>query len=217
MPADDHSSLMDRIYRYERRIYDPLRKLFLLGRDRLLDRLDAGPGDRILEVGCGTARNLIALHRRASEARLYGLDASEQMLATAGAKLRRRRLERKVSLRHGLAEELDPEAAFGLGVPFDAVFFSYSLSMIHDWRRALDVAWSHVAPGGRLLVVDFCDQAGLPRWFRSLLQARLASYHVRFRPEMLKHLHELGRQGTAEIEQVWRRYAFFATLRRSLD
>ena len=40
-----------------------MRKYYLLGRDRLVRELDAKPGDRIVEVGCGTARNLVRAAR----------------------------------------------------------------------------------------------------------------------------------------------------------
>jgi S-adenosylmethionine-diacylgycerolhomoserine-N-methlytransferase len=58
------------------------------------------------------------------------------------------------------------------------VFFSYSLSMIPPWRQALAQGASLVAPGGRLALVDFGQQDGLPRWFRTLLFAWLSQFHV---------------------------------------
>ena len=57
--ADNHAALMDRVYRRQRHIYDFTRKYYLFGRDRLIDAMQPKPGARILEVGCGTARNLI--------------------------------------------------------------------------------------------------------------------------------------------------------------
>jgi S-adenosylmethionine-diacylgycerolhomoserine-N-methlytransferase len=39
--------------------------------------------------------------------------------------------------------------------PADVVTFSYSLTMIPDWFRAIDRAWEHLKPGGRIGVVDF--------------------------------------------------------------
>ncbi len=211
---DDHSAFLDRVYRYQRHAYDPLRKTFLFGRDRLIERLAEQPADHILEVGCGTARNLIELHRWRPEARLYGLDASAEMLKTAHAKLRRRGLARRIELRRGLAEELDHRATFGAGEPFGAIFFSYSLTMMPAWRQAIDAALANLGPGGRLYAVDFWDQAAWPAWLRSLLQARLARYRVRYRPEMLAHLHRLETrgQGALHLEPVFYHYAFFATL-----
>ena len=45
---------MDRMYRNQRLIYDATRAYYLLGRDQMLRGLGAGPGDKVLEVGCGT-------------------------------------------------------------------------------------------------------------------------------------------------------------------
>jgi S-adenosylmethionine-diacylgycerolhomoserine-N-methlytransferase len=206
-----HTARMDGVYRRQRHVYDPLRKLFLFGRDRLLARLDVPPGGRVLEIGCGTARNLIVLHRRRPDLGLHGLDASTAMLATAAAKLRRRGLGDAVHLRHGLAEEVTP-ATFGLAESFDAVFFSYSLTMIGDGRAALDAALASLKPGGILAIVDFWDQADWPRWLRQALQGWLARFHVRFRAETLEHLERLvdAGRGALSFEPILGRYAFLA-------
>ena len=80
-----HGALMDGVYRHQRFIYDITRKYYLLGRDRMIEGLDVPPGGSVLEVACGTGRNLIAVARRFPEARLYGFDISTEMLATARA------------------------------------------------------------------------------------------------------------------------------------
>ena len=54
---------MDAIYRGQRHIYDLTRKYYLLGGDGLIHDLAPPAGGSILEVGCGTARNLIAAAR----------------------------------------------------------------------------------------------------------------------------------------------------------
>ncbi len=82
-PAD----LMDRIYRHQRHLYDFTRKYYLPGRDRLIDRLKPAAGDCVLEIGCGTARNLVVAARRYPQARFFGIDVSSAMLATAGGEL----------------------------------------------------------------------------------------------------------------------------------
>ena len=66
--AADASTLMDRMYRHQRHIYDLTRKFYLLGRDRLIAALDPAAGD-VLEIGCGTGRNLILAARRYPNAR----------------------------------------------------------------------------------------------------------------------------------------------------
>ena len=87
--TDDHAGLMDKVYRRQRFFYDLTRKYYLFGRDRLIRSLKLAPGDRLVEVGCGTARNLVKIARRYPGAELFGLDASSEMLKTARRTLAR--------------------------------------------------------------------------------------------------------------------------------
>ena len=73
-----HSHLMDRIYRHQRHIYDATRKYYLLGRDRLILGLDMQPGQSLMEIGCGTGRNLALASRLYPGIDLYGLDIIEE-------------------------------------------------------------------------------------------------------------------------------------------
>src|SRR5215813_2522280 len=86
--AAGHAVLMDRVYRHQRYFYDLTRKYYLLGRDRLVRDLDARPGESVVEIGCGTARNLIRIAGAYPNVRLYGLDASMEMLRTASDSVR---------------------------------------------------------------------------------------------------------------------------------
>ncbi len=79
----DVTRAMNNMYRYTRHVYDASRKFYLLGRDRLINELAAQPGEIVIEVGCGTARNLIKMAQKYPATRFYGLDASEEMLKTA--------------------------------------------------------------------------------------------------------------------------------------
>jgi len=207
---------MNAMYRWTRYVYDLTRKYYLLGRDRLLREMDLRPGDRVLEIGCGTARNLIRLARQRPGVQCYGLDVSTEMLATAAAKVKSRGLESRIVLRHCFAEQLDHKATFGLDEPFDAAFFSYSLSMIPTWPQAIDAALANLKPLAAFYVVDFWDQAGLPSWFRIVLQRWLDFFHVHHRPELLDHLRELDARGIGKLtlEPVAGRYAYLATFRK---
>lgn len=70
---------MARMYRIQRHFYDASRRYYLLGRDQLLDRLAPPPGGSILEIGCGTGRNLIGVAQRHGDAKLFGIDISQEM------------------------------------------------------------------------------------------------------------------------------------------
>jgi len=202
------------MYRWTRHVYDLTRRYYLLGRDRLLDRIAHRPTGHVLEVGCGTARNLRVLHDRAPHHTLYGLDASPAMLDTARNALSRAGCLEATTLRHGLAEELCASAQFGDDRRFDVIFFSYVLSMIPSWPTALGRALSYLAPDGRLYIVDFWDQARLPDWIGALLRRWLALFDVTPRPALLRTLRTLDGQGILShaVEPIARRYAHLITI-----
>jgi S-adenosylmethionine-diacylgycerolhomoserine-N-methlytransferase len=167
-----HAALMDEVYRGQRHIYDLTRKYYLFGRDTLIEGLNATPGMRVLEVACGTGRNLARIGKAWPGVRLFGLDISAEMLKSARAAL-----GAEARLGEGDACAFDPQDL--LGEPaFERIVLSYSLSMIPDWQGALDHAASLLAEGGELHVVDFGDLAGMPRPFARVLRAWLAKFHV---------------------------------------
>jgi len=212
---DDATTRMDRMYRHTRHVYDASRKFYLLGRDAMLRRMDLPDRAQVLEVGCGTGRNLIHLGKMRPDLRLFGLDASALMLDTAQKRIRRRGMAQQVTLRQGLAEKLDAARMFGIERGFDAIFFSYSLSMIPTWPEALHAAAQSLKPGRCIHIVDFWDQADLPRWLARPLQGWLSLFGVHHRPEMLDHLRTIASRGMGEltIEPYARRYAYLARFR----
>ena len=207
---------MDRIYRYQRHIYDLSRKFYLLGRDRAVRELEPGRGARICEIGCGTGRNLVALARRYPDAAIFGIDASNEMLKTAHATIARAGLADRIRIARCLAENLDPVATFGLEAPFDAILFSYTLSMIPDWCRAVDRSVEALKPAGLLAVVDFSEQRGLPDWFRTLLRRWLILFDVSPRAELPDYLRALARRerGSLTIAPLYGDYACLLRYRR---
>lgn len=209
-----HVAFLDRYYGRQRRFYDFSRRFFLFGRNRLLRALDVQPGHYVLEMGCGTARNLRKLASIQPNAAYFGIDASSEMLRTAAAGLRADGLERQVTLKRALAEETDPWRTFGLNRGFDRVFFSYSLSMMPDWRGPLQAALESLAPGGKLAIVDFWDFAGYPGWLARRLHRRLHNHQVHFEPAVLEHLRGLEESGKAalQLRPVARRWAYLAEL-----
>jgi S-adenosylmethionine-diacylgycerolhomoserine-N-methlytransferase len=203
-----HAALMDAVYRRQRHAYDLTRRYFLFGRDRAISDLQLGPGARLVEVGCGTARNLVRIARRYPEAKLFGVDASAEILQTASHALARAGLSSEVRLAHGGAEALSP-AMFGEAKPFDAILFSYSLSMIPDWKRALAAADSWLRPDGRIHVVDFGDTRGLGRFGAWALRAWLALFHVSPRVELLRSIEtKVAPQAKVRLRLLPGRYAF---------
>jgi S-adenosylmethionine-diacylgycerolhomoserine-N-methlytransferase len=208
--------LMDRIYRRQRHVYDATRKYYLLGRDRLIRRLDPPAGSRVLEIGCGTARNLIVAAKRYPQARCYGFDISDQMLETARKSVARKGLGERVTLAQGDAGAFDTQALFGLP-QVDRVFMSYTLSMIPPWQEAIELGARCLAPGGSLHIIDFGQYERLPGFARRWHFKSLNDFHVFPRRELPAVLRRIaGEQGLAmEFTPLYRGYAWSATLTRA--
>ena len=109
----------------------------------------AGPSTRklLVDLGSGTGRMLTLLGARAELA--IGLDLSQQMLNIARRHTREAGLER-CELRHGdiFATRLADASA-------DLVVVHQVLHYLSDPAKAVAEAGRIVAPGGRLLIVDF--------------------------------------------------------------
>ncbi|MGI8787875.1 MAG: class I SAM-dependent methyltransferase [Pyrinomonadaceae bacterium] len=207
---------MNRMYRHQRYFYDATRKYYLLGRDQLVARMEIETDANVLEIGCGTGRNLIALAKKFPASNLYGLDASSAMLETAQAKVDAQDLE-NINLKTALADDFDYRKTFNLETPFDLIYFSYSISMIPVWREAIENALNNLKSGGSLYVVDFYDQRDLPAWFRRILTGWLKQFHVVYPKELLPHLEDLERRGAGalSVDSIYKSYAFVAEFQKS--
>ncbi|GAA3087348.1 class I SAM-dependent methyltransferase [Rhizobium viscosum] len=208
--SEEHADLMDGMYRYQRHFYDLTRKYYLLGRDRTIRNLDVPEGGTLLEVGCGTGRNMALAHKYFPTAKLYGLDISQEMLISA-----RKTFATKTTIpdfRVADATAYTPRE-FG-AVGFDRILISYALSMIPDWERAVDASIAALNPGGQLHIVDFGQQEGLPAWFRRLLQAWLAKFHVTPRANLREVLEAQAAENNARLsfETIGGGYAWRAAI-----
>jgi S-adenosylmethionine-diacylgycerolhomoserine-N-methlytransferase len=206
---------MNRMYRRQRHIYDGTRRYYLLGRDQLISGLRPDAGSAVLEIGCGTGRNLVLASRLYPAARFFGVDVSTEMLTSAIAAISRSGLTSRVRVAHGDGTAFDPQRLFGIP-RFDHVMISYSLSMIPDWRGVLQAAASHLKPGGRLHVVDFGRQERLPGVVRALLLRWLAIFDVTPRDDLEAVLSAMadGIRADLKFERPFRGYAQYAVLTR---
>jgi S-adenosylmethionine-diacylgycerolhomoserine-N-methlytransferase len=211
------TELMNRTYRHQRHFYDFTRKYYLLGRDRLIAQLAPRQGDAVLEIGCGTGRNLTTAARLYPGARLFGVDVSTQMLTSAITTIARAGMASQIRVAHGDATRFDPKPLFGVA-RFERIFISYSLSMIPDWPAVIDGAIALLAPGGELHIVDFGGQEQLPGGFRTLLRRWLALFHVTPRDEMEQALRACAQAAGASLtfERPYRDYAQYAVLRLAM-
>ena len=204
---------MNRMYRRQRHIYDATRRYYLLGRDQLIAGLQPAAGDNILEIGCGTGRNLVLAARLHPGARFFGIDVSTEMLTSAISTISRRGLTNRIRVAHGDATAFNPQRLFGMR-SFDHIFVSYSLSMIPEWRRVIHAAAHHLKSGGRLHIVDFGNQERLPTAARTLLSRWLAMFDVMPRDDLERELSTMADSSGAELrfERPFRGYAQYAVL-----
>lgn len=165
MRLSEVSSNYDRASKY----YDRLTDLVfgrILGlekyRDRTVELLGELQGATVVDVGCGTGRNLpLLVPRLGASGRIVGVDYSEGMLERARERVAAHGW-RNVELLRGDAVTLEdvPE-------PVDAVVSAWCYGIVYDLEAALHRAVDLLRPGGRLAIMDFGKarpDRGLLRW-----------------------------------------------------
>lgn len=195
----NHGLAMDRMYRWQRHIYDASRRYYLLGRNEMLHGIAAKPGQSILEIGCGTGRNLTVAANLYPSATLFGIDISKEMLKTANTNLSNAGVQQKVRLAQGDATNFDAKTYFQKQV-FDHIYFSYTLSMVPQWQEAVAHALTMLSDQGQLHVVDFgqCENWATP--LKRLMFGWLKHFDVTPRPNMKAVLDECAKQHGYKFE-----------------
>lgn len=138
-------------------LYDPLVRLTTREKtfkNALVEQVEIKPGQKILDVGCGTATLTIGLKRTYLEAVVHGLDGDPKILSIAGRKIEREKIE--VLLEQGFSYDLPYNDG-----SFDAVVSSL---FFHDLtpenkKRTLREIWRVLKPNGQLHVADW----GIPQ------------------------------------------------------
>lgn len=141
--------------------YDRYARLLSLGQDPrwrafLASRVEARPGDLVLDVATGTAAVAIELAGRHG-CRVVGVDQSAEMLAAGRRRVGEAGLADSIELREGHAEELPFEDA-----SFDALTFTYLLRYVDDPAATLRELARVVRPGGRIAMLEFSVPPAAP-------------------------------------------------------
>ncbi len=107
-------------------------------------------GGRVLDVACGGGKWLIAVARRFPATRLVGVEFEPDSVERATSHVREA----------GLTDRIRIEAMTIPDMPFrsefDLVYLQDALHELPDPPSSLRASWAAVAPGGRLVVLEWC-------------------------------------------------------------
>lgn len=202
-PAAGNNASLAAYYRWHAWVYDLTRWAFLFGRADLIRRTAAHMASpkRVLEIGCGTGMNLVALARAYSGAEITGLDLSQDMLEIA------RRKTRGFGTRVSLLHQAYEGPVGGAAGAFDLIVCSYSLSMMNPgFEDVLKHARADLSPRGVLAVVDFHET----RW--PWFQRWMAVNHVRMEGQIMDYVRQHFQPLTCQVKHgygdLWRYLVF---------
>jgi ubiquinone/menaquinone biosynthesis C-methylase UbiE len=139
---------------------------------RLINQAGIGPGQRILEIGCGTGNLAILVKRLNPAPQVVGIDPDPKALARARRKAQRR--EAAVQFDQGFAEQLPyPDASF------DRIFSAFMLHHVRPDAKPLSLreAFRVLKPGGSLHLADFDEGEHLSGGFHGFLASIFHSRH----------------------------------------
>jgi S-adenosylmethionine-diacylgycerolhomoserine-N-methlytransferase len=149
-----HAERLQGFYGPQAARYDDFRERLLKGREELIRLLALQPGQRVVELGGGTGRNLDFFGSRlASLASVELVDLCPPLLDVAA---------KRTAGMHNVRLTQADATTYRPPEQVDAVYFSYALTMIPDWHRAIGNAIAMLRPGGILGVVDFYVSCALP-------------------------------------------------------
>ena len=148
----NHIQFLNRYYSKVYQVYEIARKYYLLGRDALLSEIVQQNPKKILEIGCGTGRNLAIVQKRLPNTRFGAVEPCDCMREYTHNKYP------WIALNPQLAE-----AANLIGIlqeKPELIVISYSLSTIAQKEKTI---YNLLALGeqGKLYIVDFGDLHGL--------------------------------------------------------
>ena len=202
----DNDEALQRYYDLHAGIYDATRWSFLFGREAAVRMLGtAGTPKRILEIGCGTGRNLASICREFPEAHVTGVDVSAAMIQKATPKVLPH-INRVRLLQQAYDKPVHPD-----GEPFDAVLCSYSLTMFNPgWETAIEAAYNDLAPGGLMVVCDFHDWHF--RFFKRWLGVSRVRVDGHLRPVLRSTFKAVVDETPSAYGRVWQ-YLLFAGIK----
>ncbi len=144
---------------------------------RSIRAMDIQPGDKILDLGCGTGRNACIMKSYlGDDGKITGIDVSSIM---------EEQFRQKCAEFHNvefIRQRIDEP--FSLSERFDKIFISFVIhGFPHEVRKGvLDNIFAHLKPGGSLFMLDFAefDMSTIPAWHRYIFKKIECKYAFDF-------------------------------------
>jgi demethylmenaquinone methyltransferase/2-methoxy-6-polyprenyl-1,4-benzoquinol methylase len=159
VPGEQRAAKVNDLFARIARRYDLINDLQSFGlhrrwKRRVLELAAAKPGQRALDLCCGTGDIALALAQRGAET--IGLDFSPQMLEVAES---RRQKNCKANLQSAITNpkfiQGDAQQIPFPDNSFDIVTVGYGLRNLTSWEKGLEEMFRVAKPGARLVVLDF--------------------------------------------------------------
>jgi S-adenosylmethionine-diacylgycerolhomoserine-N-methlytransferase len=221
----DHAERMENFYASQAEIYDDFRQRFLQGRKELYAKLQAPTGGVWVDLGAGTGWCLEHCGISVGHlSKVYLVDLAPSMLKMAEQRAKSHQWDHVKTV-------VADAGSFRPPMTVDVVTFSYSLTMIPDWRAAVENAWRMLKPGGLIGVADFYVARKLPlngfarhSWFtRTFWPTWFRRGDVMICPDHAPYLHErfasiLFYEGRAHVPYLpFLRIPFYVFLGRKTE
>jgi SAM-dependent methyltransferase len=143
--------------------------------ERLVAAAAVRPGERVLDIGCGTGAVTIDAARAADSGVALGVDLSSAMLDVA------RRRAREAGVGNAAFEQADAQVHAFDAAAFDVAVSRTGSMFFADPHAAFTNIASALRPGGRLVLVSWRDAAA-NEWFTSFTTALAAGRSLPFPP-----------------------------------
>ncbi len=154
---------ISRRYDWHMRCYNLVGLRIGVYRRHAVDLLKLKPGDRVVDLGCGTGLSFSHIVERIGpEGHLTGVDMTAGMLACA-----RERCDR--SGWHNVELVQSEITKYEFPQSIDAVLTTGVMGYVPESDRVIQSAAQALAPGGRLVILDAKKPDAWPQWLFKLL------------------------------------------------
>jgi ubiquinone/menaquinone biosynthesis C-methylase UbiE len=200
-----------RVIHWGARWYDLFGTIISFGRDKairakLIELAEPAPGEKVLDVGCGTGTLAIVIKRQLGTGEVHGIDASPEMVRFAKEKSAKDGSD--IDFRVALIEAIPfPDASF------DLVTSSLMLHHLPDDVKAkgfLEIQ-RVLKPGGRFMAMDFAAPSHSP--LGHLLSIFGHSHGESVVGKLVPMLEEAGFSDVADITTQHKNFVFIRATR----